>query len=261
MVKRIVKEMWKQMRNRLLLVGLIGFIGASFACKKADNIEIPEEFPVDLLAERWEVKKETRLFTNNREVTDANVIRAYAERQGLEDWVEAPDNGLLGNSVGVKFASEDLAAFHSGNDPGTSFDVERKGNRFLFFSKSNYGVNPSATPTFEELGYLHTMLKYSDKLGTPGFGGVRQTREVRVGHGNYKVIKISAFAFAYKRQAGVPGGAAADTGAEQVDFPNSSLFERAGVFLNEFDPRVRQFLGPNDTLAVKEYAIICTLRK
>lgn len=233
----------------LLLVGVL--FGTLGACKKTDKIEIPKEFPVDLLAERWEVRTDTRLYTNNKEVSEVPTIRAFEERMGLKQLIENQDfsNTTLQTQFGVKFASENTATFFPQLNDGLSYDIERKGNRFLFYSRESYGVNPASVPNEQGLGYLHNMLRYADKLSSPGGSGLRQTREVRVAHGNYKVIKVSALVFVLKRVS--------PTETEEPD----EEYLKSGVLYNEFDPQVRQFLGSSDTLAVKEYSIICTLRK
>lgn len=228
----------------------LALIGSIMSCKKEDKIEIPKEFPVDLVAERWEVREETRLFSDNKEIKDAATIQAFEEDVDLKAWIE-DSSALDEGSAGLKFGSELTAYFYPSPGDELPFDVNRKGNRFLFYSRGTYGVDPSVPPSVESMGFLHTMLKYSDALGNPSSQGIRQTREVRVAHGNYKVMKLSAFVYALRRHIR----------SEEDGYGGSSFREHSGVILNEFDVDVIKFLGATDTLAVKEYSIICSLRK
>lgn len=235
------------MTNRYRHVLWLALIGLFVACKKEDQVEIPKDFPVTLVAERWEPRSETRLFSDNREIKDAAVIRSFEERVGLLDRVESTTD-LLGGESGLRFASELTAAFYTTLEDGANFDVVRKGTRFLFYAQETHRVNPSAPPSVDSLGFLRTMLSYTDALSTPATDGTRQTREVRVAHGNYKVLKLSAIAYELRRHS-------ENDGSETV------LFAGGGVLFNEFDADVAKFLGPADTLAVKEYSLICVRPK
>ncbi len=216
------------------------------ACKKEEKVEIPKEFPVDLLAERWELRADTRLFSNNSEIKDKSVIQAFAEKEAMEELFETPfQQG--GQEAGLRFESELQARFHHGENQGMLFDIERKGTRFLFFSRDSYLVNPQSPPTDNSLGYFHSMLEYTDKLGGILMDGMRPTREVRVAHGNYKVLKVSAFAYVLNSYSGI----AADLG----------VVHQKGLLFNEFDDEVIKYLKLTDTLAVREYSIIYSLRK
>lgn len=216
------------------------------ACKKEEKVEIPKEFPVHLDAERLEVRAETRLFSNNSEIKDKAVIQGFEEREALNELLEVPFQ-QQGQEDGLRFDSELVARFLESEDEENLFDIERKGTRFLFFSRNTYLVNPQAAPEAGSLGYFHGMLEYSDKLGEPTFGGMRPTREVRVAHGNYKVLKVSAMAYVLKL-----------AGANGTDL---AVFVSKGNLFNEFNDNVIKHLKQNDTLAVKEYSIIYSLRK
>ena len=228
---------------RIIIFVLPAFLLVS-ACKKEDKVEIPKEFPVHLDAERLEVRAETRLFSNNSEIKDKAVIQGFEEREVLNELLEIPFQ-QQGQDDGLRFDSELVARFHE--DEGNLYDIERKGTRFLFYSRNTYLVNPQAAPEAGSLGYFHGMLEYSDKLGEPTFGGMRPTREVRVAHGNYKVLKVSAMAYVLKL---------ADTNGE-----GHAIFVNKGVNFNEFNDNVIKHLKQNDTLAVKEYSLIYSLRK
>lgn len=236
------------MFNRFLYGLCLVWAGLFWSCKKDEKMEIPKDFPVNLMAERWEVRADTRLFTNGREITDAAVIRAFEENTALGSVIEESTTED-GAEIGLRFESELSASFYF---PGGNmlFDVQRKGTRFLFYSQETYGVNPSGQPSVGSLGFLHNMLKYADRLGEAApLTGLRQTREVRVAHGNYKVLKLSAFAYAlrlYVRN-------------EQGDVMRRTAID--GGLLNEFDADVAKFLSASDTLAVKEYSIICSFSK
>lgn len=230
---------------RLIIFVLPAFLLVS-ACKKDDKVEIPKEFPVSLLAERWEVRAETRLFSNNSEIKDQAVIQAFEELESLEDLFENPFQSS-GQEEGLRFESELVARFHAGDDAGELYDIQRKGTRFLFLSRNTFLVNPQLPPSLNSLGFFLGMLHYTDKLGEPNAGGMRPTREVRVAHGNYKVLKVSAFAYILKYSG--PNGA------------DEEFLNLKGLEYNEFNANVIKHLRQNDTLAVKEYSIIYSLGK
>lgn len=234
---------------RIITVLLPVFLLIS-ACKKEEKVEIPKEFPVNLMAERWELRADTRLFSNNSEIKDKAVIQAFEEREAMQDLFENPFQ-QSGQEEGLRFESELVARFHAGGDDAQSgeniYDIQRKGTRFLFLSRTTYLVNPQAAPGSNSLGFFHGMLEYTDKLGEPTFGGMRSTREVRVAHGNYKVLKASAFAYVLKHTS--------SSGTELA------VFQQKGLLYNEFNDNVTKYLKQGDTLAVKEYSIIYSLRK
>lgn len=217
--------------------------GLFSACQKEEKVEIPKNFPVELSAERWEVRANTRLFTDNAEIMDPAQVQAYVDREGLEELFEGSDE-LLEELPIIHFESENLGRFTTTADQ-RHFKMERKGTRFIFYSLDHYAVNPMAPPSDHSLGYFHNMLRYSDALSQPNAQGERQTRTVWVGHGNFKVLKMSALAYVLKAQQD-----AADPG---------SLWQGAGVLPNEFDEKSIKYLKVGDTLAVKEYAIIYSL--
>src|SRR5690606_17829920 len=118
--------------------------------------------------------------------------------------------------------------------------------RFLFLSRNTYLVNPQSPPDANSLGFFHSMLEYTDKLGEPTFGGMRSTREVRVAHGNYKVFKVSAFAYVLRY---ITAGT------------DLAVLQPKGLSFNKLNDNVRKYMRQNDTLAVKEHSIIYSLRK
>lgn len=221
----------------ILVTGL--FLGS---CKKESGLEIPNEFPVTLIPERWEVREQIRLFTDKREVLDQNIIRDFESQENLGQWLENSFSSEF-TGKGLIFGSELVAHFGPIRDAESSpYSINRKGNRFLFYSRDAYGINPALPPSANSLGSFHAMLKYSDKLSEPNPQGLRQTREVRVAHGNYKVLKVSAFVYALNSHTSVNGEVA-----------EAKL---GGLIFNEFTDEVIKFLSPTDTLAVKEYSII-----
>ncbi|HLW49934.1 MAG TPA: hypothetical protein VKZ78_03105, partial [Sphingobacteriaceae bacterium] len=184
--------------------------------------------------------------SNNSEIKDQAVIQAFEERESLEDLFEKPFQQLE-QEEGLRFESELEARFHAGDAVGELYDIQRKGTRFLFLSRSTYLINPQLPPSLNSLGFFLGMLEYTDRLGEPNAGGMRTTREVRVAHGNYKVLKASAFAYVLKHSD--PNGA----GEEALNLK--------GLEYNEFNANVIKHLRQNDTLAVKEYSIIYSLEK
>lgn len=215
-----------------------------YSCKKDNEVEIPKEFPVKLVLERWEIRETTRLFTDKREIQDQSVIQALEQREEINQFAEQSFDLLLGEP-GLTFSSELVARFDQNEEEANLFDIDRKGNRFLFYSRDKISVNPAVPPSSNSLGYFYSMLKYQDKLSEPTFQGERQTREVRVAHGNYKVLKSSNFVYILNLNSG-----------------SGDLIQRAklrGLVFNEFTDEAVKFLGPQDTLAVKEYSLIYTL--
>ena len=229
----------------ILLFTSIIFLFA--ACKKEEKIEIPEEFPVNLNAERWEVRANTRLFSNNTEIKDQSVVQSFENRHGLTELFEVQFSDSQGVSS-IRFDSESRVHFFlptSTYPISFPFDLQRKGNRFQFYSIQPYLINPLAPPSAESLGYFHSMIKYSDGLGQPNQIGERSTRNVWVGHGNFKVLKLSAFSYVLTTRSG--------------SIPNLSTWQGKGVLINEFDTKSIKHLKMSDTLAVKEYSIIYSL--
>lgn len=224
---------------------LLVFVFLSFsACNKEEKVEIPEDFPVILHAERWEQRGETRLFSDNSEIKDANLIQAYEERAALKELFEIPFVQSEERS-GLHFESESVARFYPGTVSGQVFDINRKGTRFLFQAWDPYWINPLAPPTSNSLGYFHAMMKFKEPLGTVNSSGDRPAHAVWVAHGNFKVLKLSAFAYALS---------SAST-AQNDEGP----VKNRGVLYNEFDPVAAKYLKATDTLIVKEYSIIYTL--
>lgn len=235
--------------STLPIIVLLTFITLLFAaCKKEEKIEIPEEFPVTLHEERWEVSTETKLFTNNTEIKDRSTIQSFEQRHGLQELFELPFSDSQSISS-IKFDSETRVQFFSGSTFAMhySFDLNRKGTRFQFYSTQPYLINPLAPPSATSLGYFHSMIKYSDGLGQPNSSGERSTRNVWIGHGNFKVLKLSAFAYVLSLQStGNPG-------------QEPWQWQGKGVIFNEFDTKSIKHLKQSDTLAVKEYSIIYSL--
>ena len=121
------------MRIALFFLALMS-LTAFFSCKKEERVEIPSEFPVKLIAERWELRAETRLFTDRKEIKDPEVIRRFEENENLKALFEA---AILvpGEESALIFNSELTASFSFTPYFNNLYDVERKGTRFLFFSK------------------------------------------------------------------------------------------------------------------------------
>lgn len=235
------------MRNFYILA-LIAVIFSLLSCKKEEGVELPNAFPVSFKAERIEVKGQTRLFANKLEIKDAAVIQAYELQH---PWSEEflTDFEQYTGDFEIKFQSDQRASFKNAHSE-VDYDVDRKGTRFLFYGRLPYALNPSAIPDGQSLGYLHSMLEYADKLTNLAVpvGDLRfNTREVRVAHGNYKVFKLSTTAYRLHLEADGQDGSG-------DNFLNGYLY-------NEFNPTVSKFLGAQDTLAVREYAIIFTLVK
>ncbi|HZH55445.1 MAG TPA: hypothetical protein VFD72_07330 [Sphingobacteriaceae bacterium] len=227
------------------LTYILGLILITFsACNKDDKIEIPKQFPVVLHAERWELRGETRLFSDNSEIKDANVIQAYEARQSVDELFEIPFAQSEEKSA-LHFESETVARFHIGSASGQVYDIDRKGTRFLFQARNPYWINPSAPPTSNSLGFFHGMLKFKEPLGNANSTGDRPAHAVWVGHGNFKVLKVSAFAYVLSSQSAAQG--------------EGEPVRNQGVIYNEFDPVAVKYLTAADTLLVKEYAVIYTL--
>lgn len=231
------------MRSAVLCVAILLTGLLLNSCKKENGLEIPNTFPVTLVPERWEIREETRLFTNKSEVLDQNVIRAFEQKEDMNQWLEGAFQSDF-DGQGLIFGSELIAHFGQVRDAESSpYDIERKGNRFLFYSRDTYGVNPAGPPHAGSLGAFHAMLKYTTKLGDPNPQGQRQTREVRVAHGNYKVLKVSAFVYALNMHSSQGGDGMTET-------------KLGGLLFNEFTDEASKFLSLTDTLAIKEYSLI-----
>lgn len=225
------------------LVLLMVMLALFSACQKEEKVEIPKNFPVQLSAERWGLRVKTRLFSDNAEILDPAKVQAFVEQEGLEDLFEGSDE-LIEELPMIHFESEHTGLFRTDSEQ-RHFKMERKGTRFIFYSLDHYALNPMAPPSDHSLGYFHSMLRYSDALSQPNSQGERQTRTVWVGHGNFKVLKMSAFAYVLKVRQD-----AAETG---------NWWRGASVLPNEFDEKSIKHLQAGDTLAVKEYAIIYSL--
>lgn len=214
------------------------------ACNKEEKVEIPEDFPVILEAERWEQRGDTRLFSGNSEIEDVHLIHAYEEKEALKELFEIPFLQAEKKS-GLHFESETVARFDHGATTGQVFDIDRKGTRFLFQARDTYWINPLAPPTANSLGYFHAMLKFKEPLGTANASGDRPAHAVWVAHGNFKVLKLSAFAYVLNSRS--------------VSQDQELPVRNSGVLYNEFDPVAIKYLKSTDTLMVKEYSVIYTL--
>lgn len=234
------------MHKLYLYLSFLTFALILSACSKKDDVELPSEFPVTFSAERFEIHSDMRLFSDRTEIKDPAILLAFQQQHG---W---PNHGNLDNELkefDIEFQSDDRATFKY-NLQEKSYDVQRKGTRFLFYSTIPYALNPASAPTENTIGFLQSMLKYGDKLGTlpiPIEDLKFSTREVKVAHGNYKVFKLSTTAYRIHLQS-------------PEDHTSDEDLELEGYFHNEFNPEVAKFLGPKDTLAVQEYSIIFTIR-
>jgi hypothetical protein len=232
--------MIKRLQSVFVLLCAICF---ALACKKDEKVEIPKEFPVVLKAERFEVRKETRLFTNNQEIKDRGVIQQFEQRHAYFDQATNNFNEGLG-LYSLRFDAEQAAHFYEEEPAGVKVSIDRKGTRFLFYTQDVIWISPLNPPSASSLGYFHHLNVYKDQLGVAGPDGLHSTRSIRVAHGNFKVLKLSALAFVLK-----------------VKTPEGDLSQivHEGIFYNEFDEDVKAYLKAQDTLAVKEYSIIYSL--
>jgi hypothetical protein len=226
------------------LIFVLSSLALLSACNKEEKVEVPKEFPVLLRAERLEVRAETRLFANNQEIKDKSIIQQFEEKEDLAELFEAAYESNIAQNT-LRFDSESQAHFYDGDDTGKKFSLQRKGTRFLFYSLDAITMNPLLPPTNSSLGYYYVMLDYMDTWSGTGNDGLRSSRTVRVAHGNFKVLKVSAFAYAMNLHS------LSDNGSIPV--------KSRGYFFNEFNPEVVKYLKTNDTLAVKEYSLIYTL--
>jgi hypothetical protein len=221
-----------------LITLLIGWT----ACSKED-VDIPKSFPVQFKAERWEQTAPLRLFTNGREITDRRIIEQYLGRHRYLDTLSYKLDSIPGALL-IHFLSENNAVFDHQFTPSEQvFDLQRKGNRFIFkATKTTSLPQPVLRPFFApSLEWL--MMKEVDTLQSFDNTTNYQVHWTRIAHGNFKVLKVPVFGFSI-----------------QLGSDNSSdvPIEHHGLLFNEFNTEFPKLLGKTDTLLIHEFAVIFT---
>jgi hypothetical protein len=230
-----------------IFLSLFLFIALSFvwnACSKED-IEVPANFPVHFIAERWERTGTFRLFTAGREIMDRRTIDGYLARHPYLDTLHTKLDSLPG-FLFIHLLSENNAVFDDNNNTTEQvFDLERKGNRFLFTANKSTPLPQPVLRPFYAPSAEWLLMKEADSLkaNIPVNTFPFQAHWTRVAHGNYKVMKVSLLGFSLQ------------IAADQSD---ASPILHQNLLFNEFNPDFPKLLGQKDTLLIQEFALIFT---
>lgn len=236
-----------RMMSGLFLQALL--VSVFLGCNKDENPDLPASFPAEYVAERIELKHDTRIFTHNGEIKDGNLVALFDQRliwpRGIEDRFQAQKA-----EMGFLFTNDSTAIFSAGPLGQTQYDLERKGTRFVFTSDLEFPINVNIPPVVNNWGYLYHILKYKEQINPLTNKPVDQpynhsTKNVRVAHGNFKVMKASCFDYHLIRQTSETSG--------QFENINGQIF-------NEVEGMLGRFLGARDTLVLKEYSVIFTIQ-
>jgi len=230
--------------QKLRFLLFIGLCCIWFSCSKEEE-EIPTTFPVQFAAERWELNGKYRLFTNGREILDARIIQQFAQNHPFLDSISDHLDSIPSQHW-IRFLSEHNAVFDNNYDQSEQvFELQRKGNRFLFHSvRPLYLPQPKIKPFYAPSAEW-LLMKEIDTLknSVPGAPFPYQTQLVRVAHGNFKVLKVSMLGFVLTLPA---------------EGSNTSPTKHQNVLFNEYNPEFPKHLGSKDTLLIQEFAVIFT---
>lgn len=209
----------------ILLFVLITLVITS--CKK--NNEKPVTYPLNFYAERIEIVSETRMFTQDGEIKDAQKIAEFTA--SMDDYFKAENNIDNKGELYVTFLSKEKAIFEGNN---YEFEVSQNGDQHLFTSELKTIIPPKVNDSF-----IDYILKYQSVV-TDGTGSGLTLREMKVGYGNYQEIRFPVLVYATTQ--GIEG---------------QFIHKTKMITNNEFNESVISQLRANETLAVKTYMVIC----
>lgn len=214
--------------HRLALTISLAVIATLTSCKK-DNTETLVVFPLSLYGEKIEVAAATRMFTKNGEIKDPQMIAKFTANQV---YFQAENDQSGKGALALTFLSKEKV-FFAGSDESYQFSVAQSGEQFLFTSEMLY-----IAPSVIQDNFRNHLFKHEHVISSGPSGGV-QSREVRVGYGSHKGMRMPLLAYCTSTGNG------------------SAFFKTAGMNNNEFNEAALSYLQTNDTLAVKSYHLIC----
>lgn len=234
------------MKNNLYIIDtkllfIFAFLFAS--CSKEAEVFLPENFPATFHAERIELKNKTRIFTGSGEIKENALIQKWDQQLNWPESIESQFK-LTQDSLKFSFLSDSTALIINKFTPERFFST-RTGTRFILSSFNEYAIQPNSQPDHNQIGYLHNLLKYKEKLNPYGNSqNVNQmkTKNIVVAHGNYKVMKTPIIEYVLISKN-----------------PDGSRVEIKGKLNNEFDQNNVKYLPTQDTLIINEHAIVYTL--
>ena len=209
----------------ILLFVLITLVITS--CKK--NNEKPVTYPLNFYAERIEVVSETRMFTQDGEIKDAQKIAEFTAN--MDDYFKAENNLYDKGELYVTLTSKEKAIFKGYN---YGFDVSQNGDQHLYKSEAKIILPPIINDHFTS----HILKHQSATTEIPGSG--RILREMRVSYGDEKEMQFPIIAYATLSVV-----------------EEHTIIKTGRISNNEFNESVISQLRANETLAVKTYMVIC----
>jgi hypothetical protein len=156
------------------------------SCNKNDNANAGL-FPLTLNVTAINQTSGIRMFTNGTEITDTSAIHRFI---GNSPWFNP--HGIFESHPFITFEYNDTAVF---SGVTTNFSVTKTADLFLFYSKT---MCVEIDPLNRISVLLDTSLKYKyPKMAIPSGTNLTKfiTREVRVGHGDYPAMVLSAFSY------------------------------------------------------------------
>lgn len=222
---------------------IILFTISLFSCSKKEKVFLPENFPATFYAERIELKNRSKIFTSTGEIKNNSLIEFWEEELNWPNSIEE-DFNLTKDSLKFAFTSDSTALLIHKTLP-ERYVSDRTGTRFVLSSFNHYPIQLTLPPVDNQLGYLYHMLKYKEKIVTVNSSTNNietKTKDIRVAHGNYKVMKIPIIEYVLR------------THNEE-----GNRISLSGKIFNEFDHNNVKYLRAQDTLIINEHAIIFTL--
>lgn len=177
---------------------LFALCGCLASCEKAGE-QKSVFFPQTLYANQINKITEVRLFTKNKEITDANIITNF-----IKDETNFNLNSqTINTNEEINFISKSLAQF---GNPKQSYDLNSdfatRKTEFIFYSQKLNSVNPQ--------NFAYVLLKFKAPLVTTGVAPniTYTTKDVKVANGSYLDLDLSALSYKIKQNTGTQLGIA-----------------------------------------------------
>ncbi|TAE41857.1 MAG: hypothetical protein EAY66_01205 [Sphingobacteriales bacterium] len=166
------------------------------SCKKDDEQKYVY-FPETLYLTQITNLTPVRLFTKNREITNADTITRFIKNETNFNL----QNQAIDASETMVFESKSLAQLGNPKQAyNLNSDFATTKTEFIFFSQKQYPVNP------QDLAFL--LLKFKAPLIANGVAPniTYTTKDVRVANGNYLDLNFGALSYKIKQLNGTQSG-------------------------------------------------------
>ncbi len=215
----------------LLLTFFILATTSFFSCSKDDDDDKNDNINYPLTVNLYDISySNIRLFTNQREIVDKNVINDFVKNAKPYFFLEQQDiqSRMLSRSS-ITFTSKDSIIFSDTN----LYSVVSDKKKILFFSEYYIPFNDQSNHPFT----IWDVLKYlAPKEPMPLLSGYTYRQKViHVAQGDYAQLELLGFNYKYAHQD--------ENSQTQV---MSSLF-------NQYDESQTSRFGTRDTLAIQEF--------